>query len=128
MRHLLLLLFVVPFTVSAQQYDRMIDRAEALFQQKSYPAALDTFKLALADTIHAGRFDLYYGAKTAMYCNAPSFALRWLTRAAEKGLGSGDGEIAAVRSDSSSNRTTAHHYPVLTWRHGRSRQFRLPEP
>ena len=101
MKQLLLPLFLVlPFILPAQQYDRLIDHAETLFQQKAYPAALDTFKIALSDSFRAGRFDLYYGAKTAMYCNDQTLALRWLMLAGEKGLGTGDGEIAAVRTDS----------------------------
>jgi pimeloyl-ACP methyl ester carboxylesterase len=102
MKQLLLPFFLVlPFILLAQQYDRLIDHAETLFQQKNYPAALDTFKIALTDTVHAGRFDLYYGAKTAMYCNDQTLALRWLALAGEKGLGTADGETAAVRTDSS---------------------------
>lgn len=48
------------------------------FIKKKYTAALPFFRQALADTLEAGPYDLYYGAKTAAAAGEHQLALRWL--------------------------------------------------
>lgn len=102
MKYFILFLFpILTFGANAQSYDSLIDRAEYAFQQKDWPAALKIFHIALTDSTREGKFDLYYGAMTAVHCDSPALALQWLMLAQQKGLGLGPGELASFQGDSS---------------------------
>jgi pimeloyl-ACP methyl ester carboxylesterase len=109
-----LLSLVLSLSSFGQAYDSVFSRAINLVNQKNYPAALVCFKMAFADTLPPGPYDLYYGASAAIQCNERELAFQWLNLAQRKGLGLGMGEILLVERDTALDRLHADpRWPVF---------------
>jgi predicted esterase len=86
--------------VYGQSYDEQLNKAGEALQKKDFCAALGHFKTAFKDSSRVGPYDLAFGAMAATNCNEEKLALSWLRKSQRMGLGSSQGEIDLISSDS----------------------------